>query len=120
MTANSPPVRRSSRVNITCPVRISGQLREHAPFDEDAQLVTISKYGGKLKTRLSLQVGMHVKVKPRHGKKAAILKVVWVGQENSPRAGEMGLECDGGIARIVGIYFPGEPGPGKRAGQADR
>ena len=60
--ASSVPLRRSTRVNIGCPVRISGTLANHAPFAEDAQIVTLSKFGAKLKTHLPLRVGMQLKV----------------------------------------------------------
>ena len=115
MTQNPPPIRRSSRVNVTCPVRISGQLRSHALFDEDAKLVTLSMYGGKLRTRLPLPVGTKLKVKPLRGNKSAVLRVVWAGRHDSLQAGEVGLECAEGISSFLGISFPDDVGPGKRA-----
>src|ERR1022692_3793264 len=79
-TTSSLPPRRSSRVNIGCPVTISGVLTDHAPFAEDTRIVTVSKYGAKLKTRIPLQVGMQVKVKPLGGTKSGVFKVVWLGR----------------------------------------
>src|SRR5208283_5049985 len=63
------PFRRSTRVNIWCPVKISGLLSNHTPFTEDAQIVTLSKFGAKVKTHTPLQVGMQVKVQPLRGRK---------------------------------------------------
>jgi hypothetical protein len=117
VTSNLLPIRRSSRVNIGCPVRISGVLRSHAPFAEDTKFVTVSKYGAKLKTRIPLQAGMDVRVKPLYGKKSGVLKVVWVGRDDSLRAGEVGVECSAGIASIVGVYFPDAAELGKQPDQ---
>ncbi len=105
-TSSSLPIRRSTRVNIGCPVRISGVLADHEPFAEETQIVTLSKYGAKLKTRLPLRVGMQLKVKPLHGNTSGVFKVVWVGREGTPRAGEVGVEYNREIAGILGINFP--------------
>lgn len=105
-TTSSLPPRRSARVNIGCPVRISGTLPNHVPFEEDAKIVTVSKFGAKLKTRLPLRVGMKVKVEPVGGKSSGVFKVVWVGREGTLRAGEVGVEYTEDIAGILGINFP--------------
>jgi hypothetical protein len=94
------------RVNIGCPVRISGTLANHVPFAEDAQIVTLSKYGAKLKTHVPLKVGMQLKLAPLRGKNSGFFKVVWVGREGTPRAGEVGVEYAREIASILGINFP--------------
>jgi hypothetical protein len=95
-------------------------LRNHAPFAEDTQIVTVSKYGAKVKSQIPLEVGIQVKVKPLHGKKSGIFKVVWVGREFSPRAGEVGIECAEETARILGINFPDAAGPGRQADQMSK
>ena len=105
-TASSGPLRRSTRVNIGCPVRISGTLANRGPFEEDAQIVTVSKYGAKVKTHLPLKVGMQLKIAPVLGKDSGVFKVVWVGREGTPRAGEVGVEYTREIAGILGINFP--------------
>ena len=105
-TTSSLPLRRSTRVNIGCPVRISGVLTDQGPFAEDTQIVTLSKYGAKLKTQIPLRVGMQVKVKPLRGKNSGVFKVVWVGREGTPRAGEVGVEYTREITSILGINFP--------------
>jgi len=110
-TSGSPPLRRSARVNIGCAVRISGMLANKVPFTEDTQIVTVSKFGAKLKTRKPLQVGMQVKIEPLRGEKSALFRVVWVGREGTARAGEVGVEYARGIAEILGINFPAENGP---------
>lgn len=112
-SASSLPVRRSARVNLGCPVTISGMLANRAPFSENAQIVTLSKFGAKLRTRVPLQVGMQVKLQPQHGDKSGIFKVVWVGREGTPRAGEVGVEYAEEITSILGINFPDMTGPTK-------
>ena len=111
-TSSSLPSRRSGRVNISCPVKISGTL-PNGPFQEDARIVTLSKFGAKLKTRLALKVGMQVTVQPLLGERSGIFKVVWVGREGTPRAGEVGLEYTQGVVTILGISFPESTGPVK-------
>ncbi len=107
----SPPMRRSARVNIGCTVRISGTLPNRTPFAENAQIVTLSKFGAKLKTRIAFKVGTLMKVEPLRGKNSAVFKVVWVGREGTPRAGEVGIENSTGVAGILGINFPDGNGP---------
>ena len=103
---SSLPLRRSARVNIGCPVKISGMLANHVPFAENAQIVTLSKFGAKLRTRIPLKVGMQVKLEPLLGANSGVFKVVWVGREGTPRAGEVGVEYATEVAPILGINFP--------------
>jgi hypothetical protein len=105
-TAGALPLRRSARVNIACPVRISGLLPNHVPFAENAQIVTVSKYGAKLKTPIQLHIGMKLTVEPLRGNKSGIFRVVWVGRAGTPRAGEVGVEYATAITNILGINFP--------------
>lgn len=98
--------RRSARVNIGCPVRISGLTLNHRTFSEHTHVVTISKYGAKVKTRNDLKVGMNLEVKPLRGRDAGILKVVWVGREGTPFEGEAGLEYAGKVSNLLGVSFP--------------
>jgi hypothetical protein len=112
-TTSSLPMRRSARVNLGCPVRISGLLQNNVPFAEDTQIVTLSKFGAKLKTRVPLKLGMQVKVQPLRGKASGVFKVVWIGREGSPRAGEVGVEYADETASILGINFPESPMPVK-------
>jgi hypothetical protein len=103
---SSLPLRRSGRVNIGFPVKITGILANDLPFAEDAEIITISKFGAKLKTHLPLNVGMQVKVQPRRGRKAGVFKVVWVGREGTLRAGEVGVEYNEEVTSLLGVTFP--------------
>ena len=107
------PMRRSARINLGCPVRISGMLPNHSSFDVEAKIVTLSKYGAKIKTGVPLKVGMPVKIQPLQGEKSGVFKVVWVGREGTPRAGEVGVEYSREIASILGINFPDVAAPTK-------
>jgi len=110
---SSLPLRRSARVNIGCRVRISGILANDQPFAEDTQIVTLSKYGAKLRTQIPLQVGMQVQLRPLRGNNAGMFRVVWVGRNGTPRAGEVGVEYGKEVASILGINFPESVGPAK-------
>jgi hypothetical protein len=102
----SSNLRRSARINVGCPVAISGKLPNNIPFKEQARVVTVSKYGAKMLTRLPLKVGMHLKIQPLLGKSVGVFKVVWVGREGTPRAGEVGVEYAGKILNLLGVNFP--------------
>jgi len=110
-TTSALPLRRSARVNIACPVRISGTLPNHVPFEEDAQIVTVSKFGARLKTPIQLHIGMKLTVEPLRGKKSGVFRVVWVGRAGTPRAGEVGVEYATAITGVLGINFPDQNMP---------
>ena len=111
--SSSLPFRRSARVNLGCSVRLSGTLSSQGTFDEEAQIVTLSKYGAKIKTGLPLKVGMHVRVQPLRGEKSGVFRVVWVGRDGTPRAGEVGVEYSQEVGSILGINFPDLAAPVK-------
>jgi len=98
--------RRSARVNIMCPVKVSGKLANNLSFEETANVVTISKFGAKLKTDVPLIVGMQIKLAPQRGRNSGVFKVVWVGRDGTPRAGEAGVEYPHETTDILGVSFP--------------
>jgi PilZ domain len=99
------PLRRSVRVQVRVPVTISGTLPDGSPFRQHGHIVTVSKYGAKLKTELPLKVGTQVRVKPEKGSQPGLFRVVWVGREGTPRAGEIGIEYLR-VSNLLGITFP--------------
>jgi hypothetical protein len=103
--ASEAPLRRSVRVQVRAPVTISGRLPDGSPFREQAQIVTVSKYGAKLKTELPLKEGTEIRVQPRKGSQAGLFRVVWTGREGTPRAGEIGIEYLR-VSSLLGITFP--------------
>jgi hypothetical protein len=100
------PLRRSTRVNVGVPVRVSGTFASNKSFSEDTSVLTISKYGAKIKTQLPLAIGMQVKIQALRSRKVAPFRVVWIGRQGTPRAGEVGLEYAGEFSTVFGISFP--------------
>ena len=98
-------LRRSTRLDLRVPVVISGKLADGKPFKEEASIVTISKHGAKLATKLPLKVGMQVKVQPRRKRESALFRVVWIGRDDTPRSGEVGVEC-AQLTNLLGVNFP--------------
>lgn len=106
-TAKPPkpaPLRRSTRVIARAPVTISGVL-DGKSYTADAHILTISKYGARLKVDLPLKVGMEVHVQPKQGESSALFRVVWTGREDTPRAGEVGIEYVK-VSNLLGVTFP--------------
>lgn len=101
----SAPLRRSARIYLRVPVHLSGTFPDGKPFSEDTHIVSISKYGAKLSSRLPLRVGMQVKVKPKKGHDSAMFRVAWLGASGSPRAGEVGIEYVR-VSNLLGVAFP--------------
>ena len=91
--AKTSPMRRSTRVQARIPVTLSGTLPDGTQFNEDTYILTLSKFGARVKTRQPLRAGMRVRVQPKHRSETATpFRVVWVGREGSPRHGEIGVE----------------------------
>lgn len=100
-----PPLRRSSRVNVRIPVTISGTLRDQTPFMEETLILSISKYGAKIQTRLPLSMGMKVRIQPKQRSDSGFFTVVWVGRPGTPREGEVGIEYVR-VSNLLGVTFP--------------
>jgi PilZ domain len=106
MKSPSPTsLRRSVRVQVRVPVIVSGTFPGGSPFRQEAQIVTVSKYGAKVRTSLPLDVGTELKIQPRGKREGGKFKVVWVGREDSPRAGEIGVEYIQ-VSNLLGVTFP--------------
>lgn len=99
------PLRRSTRIHVRVPVTISGKLPEGKPFTEDTHILTISKFGAKLKTQLPLKVGFQLKVQVGRRREAALFRVVWTGREGTAREGEVGIEYVQ-VSNLLGVTFP--------------
>jgi hypothetical protein len=103
--ARGASLRRSARVNVRIPVKLSGTLPDGKTFTEETFIITVSKYGAKLKSQQPLQVGMEVKVQPHHRRQSGLFKVVWTGRPESPREGEIGIEYVH-VSNLLGLVFP--------------
>ena len=98
-------LRRSARINVNLPVTISGALPDGKRFSEDALILTVSKFGAKLKSQQPLKLGMEIKVQPRQRRGAALFRVVWEGRPGTPREGEVGIEYVQ-VSNLLGVAFP--------------
>lgn len=99
------PVRRSRRIQVRIPITLSGALADGKPFSEETFVVTVSKFGGKIKTAQPLKAGFRVKIQPKGGKESELVRVAWVGHEGTSRAGEIGIEYTK-LSSILGVTFP--------------
>ncbi len=102
---STSPLRRSTRVNLRMPVKISGTLPDNKTFTEETHVLTVSRYGAKIRSQQPLTVGMQLKVQPKGRRESAIFRVVWIGRVGSPREGEIGIEYIR-VSNLLGIAFP--------------
>jgi len=102
----SIPFRRSARIQARIPVTLSGTLADGKPFKEETYVITVSKFGGRLKTEIPLKVGAQVKLQPRNRSESAPFRVVWVGSKDTSHHGEIGVEYIK-LSSLLGISFPG-------------
>ncbi len=98
-------LRRSARVQVRIPVTITGTLTEGQPFKEETYILTVSKYGARIKTKARLQKGMQVTVQPKLRKESGQFRVVWAGQPGTLREGEAGIEYMK-VSNLLGVSFP--------------
>ena len=103
--SEAPLLRRSARVHIQIPVTISGTLADGKPFTEETQIITVSKFGAKLKTQQPLHLGMRLSVQPKRRRNKGLFRVVWVGRPGTPRQGEVGIEYVE-VSNLLGVAFP--------------
>ena len=102
----SVPYRRSARIQARIPVTLSGTLADGKPFKEETYVITVSKFGCRLKTEIPLKVGAQVKLQPRNRGDSAPFRVVWVGRRDTSRSGEIGVEYIK-LSSLLGVSFPG-------------
>lgn len=105
--AKSAPLRRSTRVQARIPVVLSGTLPDGRAFTEETYILTLSKFGARVKTKHPLKVGMQVLVQPKRSveEKGTPFRVVWSGREGTSREGEVGLEYVE-VSNPFGVTFP--------------
>jgi hypothetical protein len=99
------PLRRSRRIQVRIPITLSGALPDGKPFTEETYVLTVSKFGGKIKTSQPLRAGSRVKIQPKNKKESELVRVAWVGHEGTTRAGEIGIEYTK-LSTILGVTFP--------------
>lgn len=97
-------MRRSTRVQVRIPVVVTGTLPNGESFTEQTYVVTVSKFGARLKCSYGLTPGMEIRVKPKAGDEDALFHVVWVGGK-SGNLGEVGIQYVKRV-NLFGIAFP--------------
>ena len=98
-------LRRSARVQVRIPVTISGTLADGNSFTEETYVLSVSKFGAKLKTQHELEPGTEIRVKPRMRTEGAPFQVVWTGRVGTLRACEIGIQYVK-VSNLLGITFP--------------
>ena len=102
---SEPRLRRSSRISVKVPVTLRGTGRDGQPFEEQTNIVSVSKDGASLATDASLEVGMKVFLSTQTGQEFKCC-VAWVGDASNPRGrGRSGIQCRG-LAHALGFRFP--------------
>ncbi|HVA00992.1 MAG TPA: PilZ domain-containing protein [Terriglobia bacterium] len=100
-----PPLRRSTRVRVRIPVIITGVLPDGTAFTEETYVLSVSRFGAKLKTGYSLQPGMEIRLRSKARPEDALFHVVWAGQEGTFRTGEVGVQYVK-VSNFLGVAFP--------------
>jgi hypothetical protein len=98
------PLRKSARVFVEVPIRVRGAGAGGAAFDERTSIVTLSKHGACLVCGHVRDVGTKLLIETARGL-AFKSNVVWVGNEASRSAGQVGVQCRG-LAQSLGFQFP--------------
>lgn len=99
------PMRRSIRVQVRIPVAISGTLPSGESFTEQTYVLTVSKFGARLRSSYPLSPGMEIRVKPKGGFSDALFQVVWVEGGEMTDSGEVGIQYVNG-SNLFGVAFP--------------
>lgn len=81
--------RREPRVEINLEVKVWGLDRHGKPFVQNARTLDATRLGLRLLGVDCVKVGETVGV--QHGQQKSRFKVVWIGRENTPKQGQIGL-----------------------------
>lgn len=104
--------RRSSRVQLRCRVKISGVDPQGKAFSEEAETLTISKFGACLLTARSYELGQIITVQALGHGHTGQFQVVWIGQPGTREEGQTGIEWSE-VRHFWGIEFPPEDWGGR-------
>jgi len=104
--------RRSSRVQLRCRVKISGVDPKGNAFSEEAETLTISKFGACLRIARRYELGQILTVQTIGQGHTGQFQVVWMGQAGTREEGQIGIEWSE-VRRFWGIEFPPEDWGGR-------
>jgi hypothetical protein len=83
--------RREPRVERNFEVKVWGLDRHGKPFMQHARTLDITQMGARLIGIDCVNVGETIGI--QNGDQKARFKVVWMGRENTPKAGQIGVHC---------------------------
>lgn len=83
--------RREPRVEINFEVKVWGLDRHGKPFMQHAHTLDTTRSGARLIGVDCVKVGEIIGI--QNGSHKARFKVVWMGRENTPKAGQIGVHC---------------------------
>lgn len=83
--------RREARVERNFEVKVWGLDRHGKPFMQHARTLDITRLGARLIGIDCVNVGETIGI--QNGEQKARFKVVWMGRENTPKAGQIGVHC---------------------------
>ena len=83
--------RREPRVELNFEVKVWGMDRYGKPFMQHARTLDITNLGARLIGVDCVNVGDTIGI--QNGDQKGRFKVVWMGRENTPKAGQIGVHC---------------------------
>src|SRR5947209_7002439 len=95
--------RRSSRVLVTLPLAVSGQRGDGSHISGAAETILVNKHGAKIRSAVTLEPSMEVRVALLAPYKWRLAQVVWADAQQN----EYGIQLDR-PENFWGVYFPPE------------
>lgn len=107
--------RRSDRLMLTIPLRISGVDSRSRNFSENARTVVLNRHGARIQTSVPLATGQTLRLLNLVSQREAKFHVVGPVTPLTEKGGEWGVEALDPSENIWGIHFPP---PSKQEGEA--
>lgn len=82
-----------------------GALPSGTTFTEETYVLSVSKFGAKLRTDSPLEPGMEIRLRSKARPEEALFQVVWAGRKGTLRAGEVGIQYVK-VSNFLGVAFP--------------
>ena len=83
--------RREPRLELNLEVKVWGMDRHGKPFLQNARTLDVTKLGARLLGVDCVTLGETIGI--QNADRKARFKVVWIGRENTPKAGQIGVHC---------------------------
>ncbi len=98
--------RRSDRLMLTIPLRVSWQDAQGRSFEADARTLTLNRHGARIHVLRPLVRGSVVRLTNLISRRDTEFRVVGPVSPHTEKGGEWGVELVDGKANIWGIQFP--------------